>query len=111
MLHKHLDIQFVYKEGQKAEDSDALTPEALAMLPAEWLETLKQGALRADLQLLSSIINRIREHNAQLAETLARLLEDFEYGENSSPHSTNRERRYDCQKTCLNINMMRRTSI
>ncbi len=64
------------EEGQKAEEE--LTPEAL---PAEWLDTLKQGAHRADFLLLSSVIEQIRGHDAQLAGALAQLAEDFEYDE------------------------------
>ena len=50
MLHKHLGLQFIYEEERKKEDRrpkveyrDALAPEALTTLPAEWLETLRQG--------------------------------------------------------------------
>ena len=53
--------------------------EALATLPAEWLETLKQGARRADFLLLSSVIEQIREQDATLASALAQLAEDFDY--------------------------------
>jgi len=50
-------------------------------LPAEWLATLKQGALQADLILLSNVIEQIRGHDAVLADALARLAENFEYDE------------------------------
>ncbi len=58
-----------------------MTPEALATLPVEWLETLRQGARRADFILLSSVIEQIRGLDATLADALARLAEDFEYDE------------------------------
>ncbi len=60
---------------------DMLMPEALTALPAEWLETLKQGARRADFILLSSVIAQIRAQDARLAGVLAQLAEDFEYDE------------------------------
>jgi len=70
--------QKVKGERQKEE---VLTPEALAAIPAEWQETLKQGARRADFLLLSSVIEQIREQDATLAGALAQLAEDFEYDE------------------------------
>ncbi len=60
---------------------DMLMPEALTALPAEWLETLKQGARRSDFILLSSVIAQIRAQDARLAGVLAQLAEDFEYDE------------------------------
>ena len=88
LMSKHIGVKFVYEEGegqkvkgegQKAEE--VLIPEALAALPAEWLETLKQGAERADLLSLSSVIEQIRGQDARLATALAQLAEDFEYDE------------------------------
>ncbi len=58
-----------------------LTPEALAALPAEWVADLKQGAEDVDVELLASVIEQIRGHDATLAGALARLAEDFEYDE------------------------------
>ncbi len=58
-----------------------LTPSVLAPLPAKWLDTLKQGARRADFLLLFNVIEQIREQDATLAGALARLTEDFEYDE------------------------------
>jgi len=87
-LHTHLGVQFVYEEGpqragskEQAADRETLAPKALATLPAEWLETLKQGAIRADLLLLFDVIEQIRKQDAALADALAQLAEDFEYDE------------------------------
>ncbi len=54
---------------------------ALAALPAEWLATLKQSAEETDLEALREVIEQIREHDAAVADALARLAEDFEYDE------------------------------
>jgi len=89
MLHTHLGVRFVYEEGEGYKTTESpvvqaenvLTPEALAALPAEWLDTLKQGARRADFLLLSNVIAQIRGHDARLAGALAQLAEDFEYDE------------------------------
>ncbi len=88
MLHTHLGVRFVYEEGKqssiinrRSSIEKALTPEALATLPAEWLNILQQGALRADFILLARVIEQIREQDATLAGKLAQLAADFEYDE------------------------------
>jgi hypothetical protein len=73
-------LQFVYEEVVGAHDTAPIPKsKALASLPAEWLDTLEQGARRADFILISNVIEKIRGHDAALADTLARLAEDFEY--------------------------------
>ena len=88
LLQKHLSVRFVYEEAtrqpatnqdQRAED--VLTPEALAGLPAEWLEAVKQAARRGDFLSLTSLIQQIREQDQTLAGALTQLVEDFEYDE------------------------------
>ncbi len=89
MLHKYLGIRFVYEEetqlthdNQQATLEDVLTPEALTALPAEWLTTLQQGAELANLNLLTSVIDQIRERgDTRLADALQRVTDDFEYDE------------------------------
>ncbi len=82
MIQKHLGVKFLYGENAEIHETiPLLKSEALAALPDEWLETLKQRAIRADYILLSSVISKIREHDAALAGALARLAEDFEYDE------------------------------
>lgn len=81
MLHKHLGVQFKYEGIQQAGGNEVPTPEALAALPAEWLDTLEQGARRADLLLLTGVIEQIRARDAALADALTRLADDFKYDE------------------------------
>ena len=50
-------------------------------MPSEWLETLEQGAVEADLNMLSSTIAKIRKRDAALANALTRLIDNFEYDE------------------------------
>lgn len=78
----------MYEERQQVADStkqtaeqEALTPNALAALPTEWVAKLRQGVEEVDIDLLSSAIKQIRGHDAELANALARLAEDFEYDE------------------------------
>ncbi len=99
-MSTHIGVQFVYEDvyedvykdvykdeqntetgSPKVESKDTLTPDALAALPGEWLDTLKQGAHRADFLLISRMIEQIREQDATLADALALLADDFEYDE------------------------------
>jgi len=81
MLSQHLGVRFVYKEETQSTIDKVLTPEALAALSAEWLGTLEKSAERADILLLSKVIEQIREHDAVLAGALAQLADNFEYDE------------------------------
>ena len=88
LLNKHLGVRFVYEESRNSKFEirnskfeEVLTPAALAALPAEWVAKLKQGAEDVDVELLFSVIEQIRGRDAALADALARLAEDFEYGE------------------------------
>ncbi|MCP4397153.1 MAG: response regulator [bacterium] len=81
IMHKYLGLRFIYEEETPSTIKGVLTPAAMAVLPAEWLETLEQGAHRADLIMLSSAIEQVREQDATLADALAQLAENFEYDE------------------------------
>ncbi|MCP4397148.1 MAG: response regulator [bacterium] len=97
LMSTHIGVRFVYEEEKNstlrqaqgsAHDTrystleERLTTEALAALPAlpaEWLESIEQAAVRADVLLLFSVIEQIREQDATLADALAQLAGDFEY--------------------------------
>ena len=90
LLQKHLGLRFVYEEdeqttqrevAQQAEEITLPAPEVLTALPAAWLSQLKQGVEEVDVQLLLSVIEQIREHDAAIADALAQLVENFEYDE------------------------------
>ena len=86
MLAEHLGVRLVYEEEQVrpapvrlAQARDVLTPAALAALPPEWLADLRQAAIRADLSLVLTLVDQIREQNGPLADALADLIHNFEY--------------------------------
>ena len=54
---------------------------ALTGLPPEWLAMLKQGSEETDIEVLFAVIEQIRGRDASMAETLARLVNNFEYDE------------------------------
>lgn len=82
----HLGLRYIYEERKESQPENRKanrqkTPgsKELAALPADLLENLKQGAIRADLISISNEIGRIREKDERLADTLTRLAEDFDY--------------------------------
>jgi CheY-like chemotaxis protein len=88
VLAKHLGVCFVYEQilpatarpGEAAVSSvDALTPAALAALPAGWVVDLQRATIKADLNRILTLIDQIRGENAALADALADLARDFEY--------------------------------
>ena len=58
---------------------DVLTPATLVALPASWVADLRQATIKADLNLILTLIDQIREQDPVLADALADLARDFEY--------------------------------
>jgi PAS domain S-box-containing protein len=96
VLHKHLDIRFVYEEEKQstidnpfdyAQDrlqsimNKALTPAALADLPPNVITNLEHAISRSDMELINAIIDEIRHHDATVADALAYLANEFNYDE------------------------------
>jgi CheY-like chemotaxis protein len=86
MLAKHLGIRFLYEEGRApwappgpAEPAYVPSAEALAALPTGWLADLQQATTKADLNLVLSLVDQIRERDAALADALAELAQNYEY--------------------------------
>jgi PAS domain S-box-containing protein len=90
MLAKHLGVRFIYEEVESAwtpqepkhpgpEDSDAELVRRLAALPREWLVNLQEATTLGELRLILDHIDRIGEHDTELARALAALARDFEH--------------------------------
>jgi CheY-like chemotaxis protein len=89
MLAKHLGVRFVYEEqappaaAQPADAAaplaDVLTPAALAALSTGWVANLQQATIKADLNLILTLIDQIRGENPALADALTDLARNFEY--------------------------------
>ncbi|MEZ2318841.1 MAG: ATP-binding protein [Microcoleus sp.] len=79
-LHKHLGVRYIYDEPQNTQESnqtEALTPEALAGLPADWLMSLEQATIECDLELILTQIDQIRDRHESLANALTALANEF----------------------------------
>ena len=86
VMEKHLDVRYIYDETreQRAEgieqpSEDILTPEALAELPGVLRAELKQAVVDLDVDLIESIIDRIRDIDRTVGEALENLAKNFEY--------------------------------
>jgi hypothetical protein len=79
-------VQFVYEEEEQAQpaaappaDAVASLTAALAALPASWVADLRQATIRADLNLILTLSDRIRGESPALADALTDLANGFEY--------------------------------
>ncbi len=88
LMHKHLGVRYVYEERARASDKkdkredtaeDILSPAALAALPNGLLRDLEQATVRSQFNQIIGIIDRIREHDVNIATALEKLADGFEY--------------------------------
>ncbi len=85
-MHKHIGVQYIYDDAAVAEelatqtaDETALTAEAIAALPAEWVMILQQAIRTVDMDGMAQITDRIRSQNAPLANAIDRCIDNFQY--------------------------------
>jgi PAS domain S-box-containing protein len=90
VLAQHLGVRFLYvpePEGRPPPTApeaaippvDKTLAQDLASLPGEWLDDLQLATTKADLALILSLVEQIREHHVPLAEALAELAQNYEY--------------------------------
>ena len=85
-LATHLGVRFRYADGvageAAAEDAAAtLTAERLAAMPAESRADLFEAAMQGDLEAAYGAIDRLREHDAALADELRVLVRGYKFDE------------------------------
>ncbi|MBD1889845.1 hybrid sensor histidine kinase/response regulator [Coleofasciculus sp. FACHB-SPT9] len=83
-LHKHLGVSFVYDEPvalptSTQNETNAITPDAIAALPTNLVANLYQATIDGDKDLMLSLIDQIRSSNKPLANALAALVNNFRY--------------------------------
>ncbi|NEQ23275.1 MAG: response regulator, partial [Microcoleus sp. SIO2G3] len=83
-LRKHLGVSFVYEEPAASptstqNDTNAITPDAIAALPTALVANLHQATIDGDKDLMLALIDQIREQNKPLANALAALVNNFRY--------------------------------
>ncbi len=86
-LHKYLGVRFLYDDerglGDPNKGTEALSPAeikvVLRTLPVDLLHELKLATLRTDPQEMLAVVERIRDHHANVAGALRRLVNVFDY--------------------------------
>jgi len=82
-LHQHLGVNYVYEETTASTPpsqtlAHSLTPDSLAVLPADWLQAFRQATILGDIDLMLNLIEDIRTSHESLANALAELTNQFE---------------------------------
>jgi signal transduction histidine kinase/CheY-like chemotaxis protein len=100
MMHKHIGVRFVYERAAVGEESQIhvlsqadgsdLQTHILA-LPPELFARLEQAVTRIDMEMIDSLIEEVRSHNAALANVLAALADEFKYDQISTLIQTAKE--------------------
>jgi hypothetical protein len=85
MMSKHIGVQYIYEQSNsercsiRVPENDTKILAALSVLPPLWVESLKQAVLRADLELIEPIVQKIQQYDPYLADTLQSYFDKFEY--------------------------------
>ncbi|MEQ9549969.1 MAG: ATP-binding protein [Coleofasciculus sp. G3-WIS-01] len=82
-IHHHLGVNYIYEQTTASTPPSptpaySLTPDSLAVLPAEWLQAFHQATMLGDIDLMLSLIEQIRTPHQSLANALAELTNRFE---------------------------------
>ncbi|MGB0384020.1 MAG: response regulator [Ardenticatenaceae bacterium] len=88
LMHKHIGVRYIYDEDKDQTSSssasghnEALTPAALAALPASLLAPLEEAVNGSDMELMEQVIAQISLLDPALATQLTTLADEFEYDE------------------------------
>jgi Amt family ammonium transporter len=82
-MARHLGVQYLYRERgrETGRDQDTkLTPDMLAELPGELLQELRRATLVLDRETTMQVIERIKVHAPQTAESLQNMVEGLQMG-------------------------------
>jgi CheY-like chemotaxis protein len=84
MLEKYLDLQFIYEEIETAQvmtTREGETPQIcdLAVVPADLIAELRQATITAEMDQMLTVIDKISNHDPDLALQLKTLTLNFEY--------------------------------
>lgn len=83
-IHKHLSVNFIYEDlttvkTVETPTKDILTVEAIAQLPLQLLEQLREAVITSHLDVIAQVIEKIAVHNAPLSQAIETCLHNFEY--------------------------------
>ena len=84
-MSSFLGVEYLYDYQQPLLGSkqrraeDALTPEALAGIPDEWLAELNDAATKARADQITAVLAKIKKEHAEIAYAFAQLVDDFQF--------------------------------
>ncbi len=78
IMHKHIGVNYI-EVTDTAPEEENITPDGLRALPRELLTQMQQAAIELDIDLMSNLIEQIRQQNEPLANALAQLAHNFQY--------------------------------
>ena len=82
VIAEYLGVRFVYESDSVSsplKPSRGLTPEALSVLPSDWMAELNQAAAQADADLIARLLEQIEPDHGVLAGALRDLVHDFRF--------------------------------
>jgi PAS domain S-box-containing protein len=90
-IGQYLEVIYIYETATSAELATqncdrnfVLEPNALKVMPQEWLTQLKQAAIALDENKLNELLDRIREEHGLLAQAIQNKVNNFEFDEITS---------------------------
>jgi hypothetical protein len=77
-------VEYEYADDSTAAAAGAaeaaeLTPDSLASLPRQLIDSMREAVVTADLDQLLAKIQEVESHDAHVAQGLRRLAEGFQY--------------------------------
>ena len=95
-IAQHLGIRYVYEEVDLAQAQDfKLTPEALSVMPQQWLNRVEEAANVLDRELLINLLQQIPPEQANLKNALQKQIDNFDFDKilNLAKNNTNISKR------------------
>lgn len=84
LMHRHMGICFIYEDAETKKSAQnkpkSINPREFSSIPDDILKRLEKFCVDADMENIETIINEITKINPDLANKLAALAENFEYG-------------------------------
>jgi CheY-like chemotaxis protein len=81
-----LGVEYLYDHQQplttglnQGRAEEILTPEALSIIPDEWLAELNDAATRARSDQITAVLAKIKKENPEIAFAFAQLVDDFQF--------------------------------
>lgn len=96
VMGRYLEVHYIHDESEGVEGKDkgesmkySLTSEALSELPDDLLKELRLAIMELDVDLIMAVNSRIRNLNTDVADTLDKLIHNFQYEKilEAIPHS------------------------